>query len=99
MAKEISKSKLKNRDILEVIRFAYFADEVSFKKAFAEKGIGIDDETDLLLLADYAKSGKDKSGELKKEDGTPIVFNAMDIIHSYDIDLNKLDNSGIKFIE
>lgn len=97
VVKEISKSKLKAGDILSQLRFAFAADQESFKKAFSKAGIGVEDDDDLKTLAQLSMEGKDQAGVRVGE--KTVLFNTIQILNSYNINLRKLNESGIKFID
>lgn len=97
IVRNISKSRLLQRDTLETLRFAFAADPAAFRKAFSVAGIDVDEDEDLKILANLSSSGKDKAGIIVGD--RKILFDTMGILNSYDISPVELNRSGIKFID
>lgn len=90
----ISVSKLKSGDLLEQLRFQWFADRKAFINAFAKIGVKVDKESDLAKLVDLNKSGGDLSGVLKNpKDGSKIIFSVVQISNDIDIRHHVLDRN------
>lgn len=94
----ISKRLLLKKDLLETLRFAFYADTDAFKTAFAGKGVLVEDEADLKALADLSSNGKDVNGSLSNN-GKIIKFSVLDTLYNVDIRHDKLDKSGIKLVD
>lgn len=96
---EISKSKLKAGDLLEVMRFSYCADREAFVEAFKKIGLPVNSESDLVTLYDWHKKGWDKDGIIKNSRGEKIKLDISNFVN-YSIKLrhNKVLNCKIKFV-
>ncbi len=80
MENVISISKLKSNDLLEHLRFLWFADRKALQNAFAKRGVLIDSEKDLISLRDFNKKGDDVRGSFKNRKGEKVVFNVRDVV-------------------
>lgn len=96
----ISASKMRNGDLLELARFAYFGDTSAFKTAFQNVGLTITQPSDVNNLVYWIILGKDKDGTVFKDaQGNPIMFDGANIIrHGIQISNASLRNAGLNFI-
>lgn len=94
MATIISKSKLKDGDVYEKLRFLYNADPDRFENVFSFIDFSNKPEDELISLSNLSKSGGDVSGKLKI-DGKPFVFNVDDLISKVRIRHQRLAQSNI----
>ena len=96
---EISKSKLKSGDLLEVMRFSFCADKEAFVNAFDKLGLPVKTEEDLVILKKWHDKGWDKSGQIKNKNGDVVNFDLSQFVN-YSIKLrhNKVLNCKIKFV-
>jgi hypothetical protein len=96
---EISKSKLKSGDLLETMRFSYCADREAFVQAFADIGLPVKSESDLILLTKWHTNGWDKAGKIKNSKGDNITIDIRHFVN-YNIKLrhNKVLQCKIKFV-
>jgi len=93
----INIQKLKIKDMHEVLKFLYHIDTDALNVALMDNGVIIEDESDLMDLAELSRSGGDVNGALKDNVGAPVFFNLVDIIKSMSISKDKLLVSKIKF--
>lgn len=90
---KISKGKLKQGSVIDILRFAYCADTENFHNHFKSIGIDINDDEDLKALAKLHSQGKDLDGTM----GTK--FDLMKFIGGMKIRHNKLNNCAIRLID
>lgn len=98
----ISRTKLRNRDLLEIMRFSYCADKEAFVDAFSKLGIPIESEADLVELERIHNERLDTDGKLalKNSKGEPLKFDIREFVN-YNIRLrqNQMKKCNIKFID
>ncbi len=96
--KYIDIALLKKGDALTLLRFAFWADEAELKRKFAELGIEIKDETDLVTLAELHRGGADRAGQLKRYGNQPIHFDVKEVLGSMKLSHKAMSKSKIKIV-
>jgi len=102
MAIVISKTLLQEKNLREVLRFAYYSDSAAFIKALAQAGIEWvagdqeSDEEQIDYLAYLGDSGADVGGKVRRPDSTPVHFSVWDTVGKVNINLDELQKSGIQ---
>ena len=76
----ISMQKLRQKDILERLKFAYAVSPRNFRRVFEKVGIKITGPDDLVVLADLHESGRDRAG-FKGSNGEIYAFNVEEILN------------------
>lgn len=89
---EISKSKIKNGDVLESLRFLFYADKERFKEVFdaEEFDFDVEPEEELKSLAVIEKSGDDLKGVVNLG-GEPARFSVRELMNQVRVRHNVLD--------
>lgn len=99
---EISVSKLRQRNLLEIMRLFYCMDKDRFVSAFSTLGIPIMSEADLEELAKIHENRWDVDGKLalKDEQGEPLKFDIREFVN-YNIPLrnSQIVKCSVKFIK
>ncbi len=100
----ISIAKMKEGDLYELLKFAFFADKKEFIKAFQKAKVTFHDipekyKEQLEFLAWLGTSGADRAGKLRMEPGqVPLHFSVKDTYGTIMITKKELDNSPIVLI-
>ncbi len=97
----LKKTNFVSKDPLTILRFAYAVDPAEVHARFAEAGILIKDESDLVVIAELWKSGGDKAGALRNPNTSqPVVFDSESVFSSIEISNAGLAKAGskVKFI-
>ena len=98
---QISLSKLRSKDVLEWLRFAYYGDTPSFVKAFSSAGITIDTtnpESELQTLANLHNSGADMDGSLQDADGNVLKFDIPSFVQGIQLRHSAINSSNIQLV-
>lgn len=96
---EISKSKLKAGDLLELMRFSYCADKEQFVKAFSKLNLPIKSDQDLITLQKWNAKGYDKNGLVENTLGEKIKFDIKEFVSRIKLRHDKVLNCNIKFVD
>jgi hypothetical protein len=98
----IKHSALLMKDPEALLELAYFSDPTSFKQAFLNQGISIDDtkgyddlKEQFEFLAFLYKSGQDITGKVKLATGKPNYFSVAGILNSLSLNHSAIANSPV----
>lgn len=78
----ISKKGLDEGNPLDCLKLCYLINPDKFKEEFAKVGIDIVNENDLPILEKIVANKVDVTGQLKDENGNPVMFDTMAIIYN-----------------
>lgn len=83
----ISRTKIQEGSLLEIMRLAYCLDKQSFVKAFDEIGLPVENEDSLVVLNDWHEKKFDVDGIIKNVNNENLTFNMRDFVN-YNIKIN-----------
>lgn len=96
---KIDKKKFLSGDLVEMTKFAFLVNPVTFNKKLLELGIvPVDIVTDSKLLAKISIDGHDLKGTLKDKEGKPIIFSYIDLLKSIPLNKERIDKTLFNFV-
>lgn len=76
----VSVSGLKNKNVFDILKFAWNVDSEKVSEYFGKYGVRISSSSDLPVLAELSNTSQDVSGEVTSDDGKPMKFSVKDIL-------------------